>query len=222
MASISSIISTISNVAGAAAGGNIGAAAGAAIGALTGSKSNVVGTATSTITGGGISIAQIVNARVYLNGTDLVGKAAEVSGIGAPKVKTADFDAIGMISGIKLPANLEQTEVKISWTCFYSDISEFLHTPYRVVDFQVRGFRENYGSNGLESTSQVTATFGGVITDNSSGTTIKNGEPVKLETTIAVTRAKLVIDGKEIYNYDVSTNTYKIGGQDVFSTIFPY
>ena len=222
MASISSIIGTISNVAGAAAGGNIGAAAGAAIGALTGSKSNVVGTATSTITGGGISIAQIVNARVYLNGTDLVGKAAEVSGIGAPKVKTADFDAIGMISGIKLPANLEQTEVKISWTCFYSDISEFLFTPYRVVDFQVRGFRENYGSNGLESTSQVTATFGGVITDNSSGTTIKNGEPVKLETTIAVTRAKLVIDGKEIYNYDVSTNTYKIGGQDVFSTIFPY
>lgn len=222
MASISSIINTISNVAGAAAGGNIGAAAGAAIGALTGSKSNVVGTATSTITGGGISIAQIVNARVYLNGTDLVGKAAEVSGIGAPKVKTADFDAIGMISGIKLPANLEQTEVKISWTCFYSDISEFLYTPYRVVDFQVRGFRENYGSNGLESTSQVTATFGGVITDNSSGTTIKNGEPVKLETTIAVTRAKLVIDGKEVYNYDVSTNTYKIGGQDVFSTIFPY
>ena len=117
---------------------------------------------------------------------------------------------------------MEQTEVKISWTCFYSDISEFLFTPYRVVDFQVRGFRENYGSNGLESTSQVTATFGGVITDNSSGTTIKNGEPVKLETTIAVTRAKLVIDGKEIYNYDVSTNTYKIGGQDVFSTIFPY
>ena len=222
MASFSSIIGTISNVAGAVAGGNIGAATGAAIGALTGSKSNVVGTATSTLTGQGISIAQIVNARVYLNGTDLVGKAAEVSGIGAPKVKTADFDAIGMISGIKLPSNLEQTEVKISWTCFYSDISEFLFTPYRVVDFQVRGFRENYGSNGLESTSQVTATFGGVITDNSSGTTIKNGEPVKLETTIAVTRAKLVIDGKEIYNYDVSTNTYKIGGQDVFSTIFPY
>ena len=92
MASFSSIIGTISNVAGAVAGGNIGAATGAAIGALTGSKSNVVGTATSTLTGQGISIAQIVNARVYLNGTDLVGKAAEVSGIGAPKVKTADFE----------------------------------------------------------------------------------------------------------------------------------
>lgn len=222
MASISSIMGTIGNIAGAAAGGNIGSAVSTAIGALTGSKGGGVGTATSTLAGRGISIAQIVNARVYLNGTDLVGKAAEVSGIGAPKVKTADFDAIGMISGIKLPANLEQTEVKISWTCFYSDISEFLFTPYRVVDFQVRGFRENYGSNGLESTSQVTATFGGVITDNSSGTTIKNGEPVKLETTIAVTRAKLAIDGKEIYNYDVSTNTYKIGGKDIYSTIFSY
>ena len=222
MASISSIMGTIGNIAGAAAGGNIGAVAGAAISALTGSKGGAIGTATSTIAGRGISIAQIVNARVYLNGTDLVGKAAEVSGLGAPKIKTADFDAIGMISGIKLPANLEQTEVKISWTCFYSDISDVLFIPYRVVDFQVRGFRENYGSNGLESTSQVTATFGGIVTDNSSGTTIKNGEPVKLETTIAVTRANLAIDGKEIYNYDVSTNTYKIGGKDIFSTIFSY
>ena len=213
---MASIFSSISNI------GNTLKNVGSALANKDSAASNLIGTATSTLTGQGISIAQIVNARVYLNGTDLVGKAAEVSGIGAPKVKTADFDAIGMISGIKLPANLEQTEVKISWTCFYSDISEFLFTPYRVVDFQVRGFRENYGSNGLESTSQVTATFGGVITDNSSGTTVKNGEPVKLETTIAITRAKLVIDGKEIYNYDVSTNTYKIGGQDIYSTIFPY
>lgn len=213
---MASIFSSISNI------GNTLKNVGSALANKDSAVSNLIGTATNTLTGGGISIAQIVNARVYLNGTDLVGKAAEVSGIGAPKVKTADFDAIGMISGIKLPANLEQTEVKISWTCFYSDISDFLYTPYRVVDFQVRGFRENYGSNGLESTSQVTATFGGVITDNSSGTTIKNGEPVKLETTIAITRAKLVIDNKEIYNYDVSTNTYKIGGKDIHSTIFSY
>ena len=207
--SLSSVGNTLKNVGSALANKN----------SIAGS---LVGTATNTLTGQGISIAQIVNARVYLNGTDLVGKAAEVSGLGGPKIKTADFDAVGMIAAIKLPANLEPGEVKISWTCFYSDISKLLYDPYHVIDFQVRATRENYNSNGLGSTSSVIATFGGLVTDNSSGTTIKNGEPVKMETTISVMRAKLVIDGEELYNYDVPTNTYRINGQDVYSTIFNY
>lgn len=68
----------------------------------------------------GIQTAQVVNANIYLNGKNLLGRAAEVK---LPEVTAAmkEHSALGLVGKFELPAGFEKMEGEIVWNSFYAD-----------------------------------------------------------------------------------------------------
>ena len=63
----------------------------------------------------GIQTAQVVNANIYLNGKNLLGRAAEVK---LPEVTAVmkEHSALGMVGKFELPAGFEKMVEKSSGT----------------------------------------------------------------------------------------------------------
>lgn len=166
----------------------------------------------------GVMIGNITNARVYLNSGSLMGMAEKIDGLGAPKFKMNEYKALGMHSTVNLPAGFEQPEVKISWNSLYSDLGQYINNPYGVPRLLILGAHEHFDSNGLAKVGALQAEISGMISEHSAPS-IESGSPVKMETTLKVTYAKLLLDGVEQYEFDVFNNIYKVGGVNIFGII---
>lgn len=205
MASVSGILSAASSLIGAAASGA--------------SAAEIIKPAIQAYNNSaGVMIGNITNARVYLNSGSLMGMAEKIDGLGAPKFKMNEYKALGMHSTVNLPAGFEQPEVKISWNSIYADLGQYINNPYGVPRLQILGAHEHFDANGLAKVGALQAEIGGMISEHSEPS-IESGSPVKMETTLKVTYAKLILDGIEQYEYDVFNNIYKVGGVNIFSII---
>ncbi len=77
-----------------------------------------------------ISINQIVNGNVYINGNSQMGRANEV------KIPDVEFEKIshkglGLHGEIKLPAGTTALEAEITWDSFYPEVRALLLNPYK-------------------------------------------------------------------------------------------
>ena len=203
MGTVSGILSAASSLIGAAANGT--------------SAAEIIKPAVQAYNNaGGVQVGNITNARVFLNSGSLMGMAEKVDGLGMPKFKSNEYKALGMHSTVNLPAGFEQPDLKISWNSLYGDLGPYLHNPFAVIRLQILGVHEYYDANGLSKASAVQAYVNGMVTEHSEPS-IEAGSPVKMETTLKVTYAKLVVDGIDQYEYDVFNNKYRAGGTDVYS-----
>lgn len=203
MAKISGITGALSSVA--AASGNASATA-------------VLSAAQALLGANSSNFATITNARVYLNSGSLLGMAEKVTGIGQPKPATAEYKALGLISNMNLFTGFEQQEIKITWQSLFPELASALYNPMVVQRFQILASQEAYNANGVSSHRQVTALVNGYVTENSD-VELENGSIATTESTIKVTYAKLTIGGKELYEFDLINNIYKVGGVDIFAKI---
>lgn len=207
-------ISSLTGAVASAIGSSVGSAVGSALSSALGGASNA-----SALTGSGINIAKISNARIFLNGGSLVGMAETVTGLGCPKPKFDEFKALGLLSSINLFSSFEQPEVKIKWTSIYRELAQYLFDPLHAQRFQLRASQEVYKSGGLIGSLPLVANFTGFITENSDPS-IEQGSAASQETTIKVISADMTINSQKIYEYDVMANIYKVGGSDIFKNIF--
>lgn len=213
--------SDITDAALGAAGAKIGSMVGNAIsGALSGAASSTAVQGTlSALSGNGINIAKISNARVFLEGRSLVGMAEMVTGMGFPRAKFDDFKALGLLSTMKLFSAYEQPEVKIKWTSIYKEVASTLYDPLHTKRIQIRASQEIYSSSGLVKSVPLVAEVDGFFTDNGEAS-VEQGTAVTHESTITVNYSKLTINNFLAYEYDVTTNIFRVGGQDIFAQIF--
>ena len=67
-----------------------------------------------------IEINRITNANIYLDGTNLLGRAEEVK---LPDVSMImqEHKALGMVGKVELPAGFDKLEGEIKWNSFYRD-----------------------------------------------------------------------------------------------------
>lgn len=162
-----------------------------------------------------IEINKLTNANVYLNGTNLLGRAEEVQ-LPQIKHKTAEHKALGMIGSAEFFSGIDKMECKIKWNALYPEVFRTCANPFNTAMLQVRASLETYNGTGRVSEVPATAFIIGTFKEFPLGN-IKPHENAEYETTLAVTYAKLVVDGQDIFEIDVLQNIYKVGLIDMLT-----
>ena len=162
-----------------------------------------------------IEINKLTNANVYLNGTNLLGRAEEVQ-LPQIKHKMAEHKALGMIGSAEFFAGIDKLECKIKWNALYPDVLRTCANPFLAAMIQVRANLETYNGTGRIEEVPATAFIIGTFKEFPLGN-IKPHENAEYETTMAVTYAKVIVNKQEIFEIDVLQNIYKVGPIDVLS-----
>lgn len=162
-----------------------------------------------------IEINKLVNANIYMNGNNLLGRAEEIQ-LPQIKIKTAEHKALGMIGSAEFFSGIDKLECKIKWNALYPDVLKTCSNPFTAAMLQVRASLETYNATGRISEVPATAFLIGTFKEFPLGN-IKPHENAEYETTMAVTYAKLIVDKEEIFEIDVLQNIYKVGMLDMLS-----
>lgn len=162
-----------------------------------------------------IEINKLTNANVYMNGTNLLGRAEEVQ-LPQIKHKTAEHKALGMIGSAEFFSGIDKMECKIKWNALYPEVFRACANPFNSAMIQIRASLETYNGTGRVSEVPATAFIIGTFKEFPLGN-IKPHENAEYETTLAVTYAKLVVDGQDIFEIDVLQNIYKVGLIDMLT-----
>ena len=160
----------------------------------------------------GIQTAQVVNANIYLNGKNLLGRAAEVK---LPEITAVmkEHSALGMVGKFELPAGFDKMEGEIVWNSYYADVLKMQGDIFSTWSLQCRSSLESFSSQGrYDEVPLVTVQFKASPLGE-----YKQHEGVTLTTKFSCTYIKQVINGQDILELDVLANIYKAGGRDLLS-----
>lgn len=162
-----------------------------------------------------ISVNNVVNAAIYLNGRSFLGRAEEVK---LPEItaKMKEHKALGMVGTFELPAGFDKMEGEIKWNSFYEDAMRVQGDIYTYHSIQCRSNVETYASSGrIQQVPLVT--FLTVQFKGSPLGAYKQHEGVELTAKFACTYIKQVLAGKEKLELDVLANIYRVDGEDLLS-----
>ncbi|MGL5631266.1 MAG: phage major tail tube protein [Azovibrio sp.] len=163
-----------------------------------------------------IQVNRIINANIYMDGSNLIGRAEEVK---LPDVQAVmqEHKALGMIGKIELPAGFDKLEGEIKWNSLYEEAARAMANPFKAVQLQCRSSIETYSSGGrIEEVPLVT--FLTVMFKKNPLGTFKQQENADFSSSFAATYIKQVINGKDVLELDYMANIYKVGGQDLMAT----
>lgn len=103
-----------------------------------------------------IQVNRIVNANIYIDGTNLIGRAEEVK---LPDIQAimAEHKALGMVGKIELPSGFDKLEGEVKWNSLYEEAAKAMANPFKAVQLQCRSSIETYGAQGrIQEVSLVT------------------------------------------------------------------
>lgn len=160
-----------------------------------------------------ISINQIVNANVYIDGNSQMGKAQEFK-IPDIEFESIEHNGLGLFGKIKLPSGVNAIEGGVTWDSFYSEIRAKLYNPFKNIQLQCRSNLQVFDSQGL-SREEPMVTIMNVSSAKVGGTGLKNKENASFEDTFNVNSIKQSIGGKEILFIDILANIFRVNGEDV-------
>lgn len=91
----------------------------------------------------------IYNANVYIDGNNLLGKAAEIT---APEVEFTmdEVTGLGLFGTIKLPSGMEALESEIKWNSFYPEVAARSKNPFKAVQLMIRSNLQTFDAAGLQ------------------------------------------------------------------------
>ena len=159
-----------------------------------------------------IQVNRIVNANIYIDGTNLIGRAEEVK---LPDIQAimAEHKALGMVGTIELPSGFDKMEGEVKWSSFYKDVMTKVANPFKFVSLQVRCSVETYTSQGRTEQKSL-VTFLTVAFKKNPGGTFKQHDNAEFPTGFACYYIKQVLDGQDILEFDPMSNIYKVAGED--------
>lgn len=160
-----------------------------------------------------IQVNRIVNANIYIDGTNLLGRAEEVK---LPDISAImqEHKAIGMVGKIELPAGFDKLEGEIKWNSLYEEAARAMANPFQAVQLQCRSSIETYGSGGRTAQTAL-ATFLTVMFKKNPLGTFKQHDNAEFASTFTATYIKQVIDGQDVLELDYLANIFKVRGVDL-------
>lgn len=162
-----------------------------------------------------ISVNNVVNAAIYLNGNSFIGRAEEVK---LPELTAMmkEHKALGMVGKFELPSGFDKMEGEIKWNSFYEDAMRVQGDIFTYHSIQCRSNVETWSSQGrIQQVPLVT--FLTVQFKNSPLGEFKQHEGVGLTAKFSCTYIKQVLNGQEKLELDVLSNIYKVDGSDLLS-----
>lgn len=161
------------------------------------------------------AINKITNANVYVEGHNLLGKAEEID---LPDVQsvTTEHKALGMIGSTEFFSGIDKMEARIKWSSVYPEVQKLISNPTKSVRIQIRASLNIHASGGLQDEQPVVVFLTATPKQFPLGK-FKQHESVEMETQLTVTYAKLRVNGEDIYEIDVLSNIFKVGGIDILA-----
>jgi len=159
-----------------------------------------------------IEISRVFNARVYIDGTDLIAKAEEVD---LPKVKFkfADTKGLGLYGETELPTGLDKMEARLKFNSMYPEFVALAADPFTARTVIVRASKQDWTNQGVMRELPVKAELRGFFREFDTGK-LKRADASEMEATMSVYYYRLEIDGQEVLEIDVFNNIYKVNGED--------
>lgn len=163
-----------------------------------------------------VKINRLTNANVYVDGTNLLGRAEEVD---APKPMAimSEHKTLGLNGKLEYPSGIDKMEMRIKWNAFYADVMPKFMNPWQAVKLMIRASQETWeGGSRVGQKSYViyaTAQPKGIPLGN-----FKSQDNVEMESSLACTQVKMEIDGVEIFEFDAEANIYRVNGVDLMAT----
>ena len=156
---------------------------------------------------------------LFVNG---VGKAGSGEKCSLPKIMlaTEEFRGGGMMGSMKVPYGFKDMDLSFELNQFDPQVMA-LSDPInnRNMTFSIRGFATGDGANGTSNASHTIIFQGtGVLEENDPGEW-SAGKKAILKGKVALSAAKLTVDGAEMYNIDVRNDVYVIGGTDIYAPV---
>lgn len=164
---------------------------------------------------GQISIKQITNANVYIEGNSFLGKTEEIK-LPEVVVSMTEHKALGMVGKIELPSGLDKMESTMKWNSLYPEVLKMAANPFKSVSLQARASMETYTGAGRTEEVPVVCYMTGTFKKFPLGM-YKQHDNVEAETSMTVTYIRLTVDGKDIVEVDTLANIYKVNGVDLLA-----
>lgn len=163
-----------------------------------------------------IAIKRLTQANVYLNKTTLLGRVAELE-LPDIKPKQLEHKALGMIGDLEFPSGFEKLEGKLKWASIEPDVLVEVFNPFKAAQLMVRSSLESFTNLGRVGEDPVTI-YLDVMFKIAQTPKLKPNENTEMESEFNAMYMKQVIGGKDIFEIDMLTNTYKAGGVDLLAT----
>jgi P2 family phage contractile tail tube protein len=162
-----------------------------------------------------IQINRIVNANIYIDGANLLGRAEEVK---LPDVSAvmSEHKALGMIGKIELPSGFDKLEGEIKWNSLYEEAARAMANPFKTVQLQCRSSVETYSSAGRVEEIPL-ATFLTVSFKKNPLGTYKQHDNAEFSSSFNCTYIKQVLAGRTVLELDYMANIFKVDGEDLLS-----
>lgn len=163
-----------------------------------------------------IQVNRIVNANIYIDGTNLIGRAEEVK---LPDIQAImnEHKALGMVGKIELPSGFDKLEGEVKWNSLYEEAAKAMANPFKAVQLQCRSSIETYGPGGRIEEVPL-ATFLTVMFKKNPLGTYKQHDNAEFGSTFTATYIKQVIKGKDVLELDYMANIFKVNGEDLLAT----
>ena len=156
------------------------------------------------------------NCNVYLNGVELLGRAAEVK-IPQPKRMRADYHGLGMVSRIKIPTGWDVMESTIKWSSFDPDTIGQVALSSQTCSVSCLGDLQTISASGEIFETPVIYNFNGIPFDVGD-IDFKSQELVEFTSSFDVYHIDLSVGGVQIYLFDAFSNQYVVNGVDQLSS----
>ncbi len=162
-----------------------------------------------------IAVNRISNANVYIDGANLMGRAEELE-LPLLKSKRAPHKGLGMAGTASFWDGFDELKAKIKWASVYAEAFMLSADHLGAHQFQVLGDLMVYQAAGLVQELPLvylmTASF-----EDSGKLGFKQHENASAETELTVYHSELYVGGQQIHMYDVMSNQYIAGGQDMLA-----
>lgn len=162
-----------------------------------------------------IDIRRISNWNSYINGTSLLGKTEKVT---PPtlKAKQLPHKALGIVGDIETFAGFEKMEAKLKMSSIYPDVCVQLANVFKPVQIQCRASQQVMEHGGVTREVPVVVLFTGTCKNYPLGD-MSQHDNVELEFEFNVLYFKQTVDGRDVVEYDVLANIYKVDGVDLLA-----
>lgn len=164
---------------------------------------------------GKIEINRVVNANVYINGNNLMGRAEEIK---LPDIEAtmSEHKGLGMIGEIELPTGFSKLEGEIKWNSYYKEAMKTAANPFATAQLMCRSSLERYNSQGRVEELPLVTVLTVMFKKNPAGT-FKPRENAEFQSGFSATYLKQTLGGEEILEIDYMSNIFRVGGQDMLA-----
>lgn len=161
----------------------------------------------------GISINQVDNANVYINGNNFLGRAKSIK-LPEFEVENIEHKALGLVGTLNLPTGVSALEGEIIWDGFYPEVASLTNNPFKTSQIMVRANVRVFNSQGLAEEQKLVMILNGYFSKTPLGE-YKPKEAAEYSMTFKATSIKQTLDGKEVLLFDAMTNKWQVDGVDI-------